>query len=259
MDASTTPSGREKALKVCLGYLQWQDAGSPYKEKIIQGKLLIQNESSHDATRIAVRLEPARFCTLLSQDTYYIARLKPAECFDLDFRIGAMQPSFSLTANVAHQANGKSVEIARAIEIPGTSQVNADRNLIFISYCSADIIRVQYIVNQLKLQRFLVWMAPFEIVPGDWFPELIRSALHHSKAVVIFLSSASIASPWVKDEVVLACGSQADKMLPAIIPIIIESCSIPEILTSFDTIDYASSPEQALSKLFDRLHALLGA
>lgn len=75
---------------------------------------------------------------------------------------------------------------------------------IFISHASPDLDKATEIYLRLKDQDYPVWMAVHEVKPGANYAEIIFKTLDASKAVIVLLSTSSIASDHVKREVSLA-------------------------------------------------------
>jgi TolB-like protein/Flp pilus assembly protein TadD len=72
---------------------------------------------------------------------------------------------------------------------------------IFISYASPDIAVANAVCSALERERVPCWVAPRDVMPGDFYADAIVHAIDAAKAVVLILSQHSAGSPHVLREV----------------------------------------------------------
>ena len=94
---------------------------------------------------------------------------------------------------------------------------------VFISYASFDLVKVEKLVKELKLENDIeVWFDQEEIVPGDDFVEKMKKAISTCDKFLICLSPSFIKkSPvsWVRKEFKMAMLNANEKGRNIIIPI----------------------------------------
>jgi hypothetical protein len=83
---------------------------------------------------------------------------------------------------------------------------------IFISHSSPDNAFGQQLTTNLRNMGYDVWYDSYPgrdasgLVPGDGWFERIQLELAERPVFLVILSPSSMASPWVRDEVSMACG-----------------------------------------------------
>lgn len=70
---------------------------------------------------------------------------------------------------------------------------------IFLSYASADLLRVQPLIQTLQEHGWSVWWDR-TIPPGQTFEQVIQAALDASRCVMVIWSEAAVVSDWVREE-----------------------------------------------------------
>lgn len=95
---------------------------------------------------------------------------------------------------------------------------------LFISYAREDAKIVDGIVNKLKWKGFSVWIDRNALRFGQW-SQKIDSAIAECRAMILILSSNSIKSQWVQNEVMSAknCGK-------SVIPVSLSEVELPKCL-----------------------------
>ncbi len=71
---------------------------------------------------------------------------------------------------------------------------------VFVSHSSKDQQFVDQFASELRRFGFDVWYDQWEIAVGDSIVEKVFEGLEASDTLVIVLSTASIGSRWVKEE-----------------------------------------------------------
>jgi hypothetical protein len=104
---------------------------------------------------------------------------------------------------------------------------------IFISYSREERQAARHFAECFAQEGFAVWWDA-ALRSGETFDEVIERELRAAKAVVVLWSPRSVASRWVRAEATLA--DRANKL----VPVIIESCSLPIIFELTQAADLAS-------------------
>jgi len=103
---------------------------------------------------------------------------------------------------------------------------------IFISYSREERQAARHFAESFAQEGFAVWWDA-ALRSGETFDEVIERELRAAKAVVVLWSPRSVASRWVRAEATLA--DRANKL----VPVIIESCSLPIIFELTQAADLA--------------------
>src|SRR5450755_662134 len=88
-----------------------------------------------------------------------------------------------------------------APQAPGALRAHAGTPDIFISYASPDIAVANAVCHALEREGVPCWVAPRDVMPGDFYADAIVHAIDAAKAVVLILSQHSAGSPHVLREV----------------------------------------------------------
>jgi hypothetical protein len=128
---------------------------------------------------------------------------------------------------------------------------------VFVSHASEDKERfVTEFATKLRANGVDAWLDKWEMLPGDSLVDKIfEEGLKDAQAVIIVLSNFSIKKPWVREELNAGIVSKLSKGTK-IIPIVLDSCDVPESLTSTlwesisDLNDYDASFKRVLSSIF---------
>ena len=104
---------------------------------------------------------------------------------------------------------------------------------IFISYSREERPAARHFAECFTREGFAVWWDA-ALRSGETFDEVIERELRAAKAVVVLWSPRSVASRWVRAEATLA--DRANKL----VPVIIESCSLPIIFELTQASDLAN-------------------
>jgi len=104
----------------------------------------------------------------------------------------------------------------------------------------------------MERRGYEVWKDTTDLIPGAaWLTEIDES-IRQSTHVVLLLSPVSVSRPQVQREVDVAI--RYDKL---IIPILIETCKVPDHVRTINIIDWRMDKEFAYSSNFDRLREAL--
>ncbi len=83
---------------------------------------------------------------------------------------------------------------------PGLRPAARDPRQIFISHAMADAAFAQRLAADLQRRGYRVWIAPQSIHPGEQWVAAINRGLEESGVMVVLLTPAAAASPWVQME-----------------------------------------------------------
>lgn len=121
----------------------------------------------------------------------------------------------------------------------------------FVSYSRRDSERVLEIVRRLQEAKINLWVDQFAITPGERWDSAIDDALRSAIGLIIFLSSHSTASEYVRDELSYAMANGG-----AIVPVLLEDTEIPFRLANTQYIDLRDGNRATESVLIERLKSL---
>ena len=116
---------------------------------------------------------------------------------------------------------------------------------IFISYASADAAAADSIVKALGEIGLSAWIDRSEIKAGDSFIEKMNQGLTGASYLLLLLSKASVASPWVSREWMSALA----KRETVILPVLLEECDIPALLSDIVYVDLRRDRADGLARL----------
>jgi TolB-like protein/Flp pilus assembly protein TadD len=114
-------------------------------------------------------------------------------------------PGASATIPDLHLGIGNMGEGGGEIPVPGAAPAApGDRSAkpdVFISYASPDIAVADAVCAALEREAVSCWVAPRDVLPGDFYADSIVRAIDASRAIIIVLSQSAVASPHVLREV----------------------------------------------------------
>jgi hypothetical protein len=108
---------------------------------------------------------------------------------------------------------------------------------VFLSYSSLDGETAAKIARGIKSSNVPMFFAGWSIAPSESIIDRINDALAVNDTIVVLLSPNSIASRWVHRELNAALMQQLRGQDIAIVPVLIEDCTIPETLVEIKYID----------------------
>ena len=129
----------------------------------------------------------------------------------------------------------------------------------FISHASEDKERFAIpLATALRARGIDAWVDQWEMQPGDSLVDKIfEEGIKNATVFVIVLSKASIAKPWVRQELNAAVVKRIDDGMK-LIPIVLDGCEIPGALKStlwqrvLDPADFASCLDVVVDAIFGR-------
>lgn len=124
---------------------------------------------------------------------------------------------------------------------------------LFVSHHSSQVEVAEHVERALNARGVRCWIAPRDVEPGASFARAIPDAIEQSSAVLLLFSAASVASPHVERELILA-----DQLGKPIIPLRIERIVDPGglryHLASAQWIDWLEQREAAIDRIAARAH-----
>jgi len=103
---------------------------------------------------------------------------------------------------------------------------------VFISYAGEDLDFARDLAGKLRSKGLEVWLAKWEILPGDdLIDQVFENGLKDADVVIVVLSHISVDKPWVRAELNVAAVKRING-LAKLIPVVLDDCKIPQALTS---------------------------
>ncbi|HEX8366453.1 MAG TPA: toll/interleukin-1 receptor domain-containing protein [Allosphingosinicella sp.] len=127
----------------------------------------------------------------------------------------------------------------------------ANGPVLFVSHHSSQLEVAQHVERALNAKGVKCWIAPRDVEPGASFARAIPDAIGESSAVLLLFSAASVKSPHVERELILA-----DQLGKAIIPLRIEKIVDPGglryHLAAAQWIDWLEQRDAAIDRIAAR-------
>jgi predicted nucleotide-binding protein len=120
---------------------------------------------------------------------------------------------------------------------------------LFISYSSFDKEIAQKIAKNLKRHGYNVWLDEWKIKVGDSIIDKIGKGIIESDFLLILLSKKSTASQWVKQELNVAKMKEINKNKVFILPILIEDCAVPSMISDKKYADIRKSYRKGINEI----------
>jgi sulfatase modifying factor 1 len=119
---------------------------------------------------------------------------------------------------------------------------------VFISYATVDTKFAHRLADDLQRLGVPVWIAPESIRPGEGWVEAIERGLRESSHMVVVLTPAALESKWVRKETDVAI-AQERKGRIQVIPLEVEPCEVPLLLSSYQMVSFRRDYDAGLSQL----------
>ena len=116
----------------------------------------------------------------------------------------------------------------------------------FISYSRSDSEFAMRLAGDLKAAEAKVWLDKLDISPGQRWDQAVETALNRSSMMLVILSSTSVQSNNVLDEVSFALEEGK-----AVIPLLIADCPIPFRLRRIQHVDFKADYAHGLTMLLE--------
>jgi len=114
------------------------------------------------------------------------------------------------------------------------------RSYIFISYCRADSQFAQRLLRSLEKAGLDIWIDARELKAGDSLLDRIHFAINSANFFLVLLSSHSVNSKWVQQELKFAFTRQLKNNERFVIPLLIDNCAIPTFLEDRVYVDFSN-------------------
>ncbi|MCY3730218.1 MAG: toll/interleukin-1 receptor domain-containing protein [Rhodospirillaceae bacterium] len=121
---------------------------------------------------------------------------------------------------------------------------------VFLSHSSADRAFTTSVADVLRRHGVPVWYSDEDILGAQQWHDEIGAALRRCDWLVLVLSTSSVASTWVKRELVFSL--QQDRFDGKIVPILYSSCDHAELswtLASFQMVDFQNDFDEGCADL----------
>lgn len=122
----------------------------------------------------------------------------------------------------------------------------------FLSYAQEDRDVATRIANTLRNAGLRMWFDTWELATGDSIAERIDHAAA-SDFLVVLLSPHSVASQWVQQELNVALTTELKDRAITLIPVMIEDCELPQILTDRFYLDLRYDLKAGIQQLIEQL------
>jgi hypothetical protein len=126
--------------------------------------------------------------------------------------------------------------------------VAADTPTAFVSYSRVDSEFAMQLAEHLKTAGANVWLDQLDIEPGTPWDSAIEEALLRSTHMLVILSTVSVTSDNVRDEVSYALSQQMK-----VIPVLYRECKVPFRLARLQHIDFRNDYDSAFKALLKTL------
>ena len=128
---------------------------------------------------------------------------------------------------------------------------------VFVSYAHADQAFVDKLLRSFKVLPVSVWVDRLEIRVGDSIIDKVASGLRDADALVIILSTASVKSRWVAEEVNATFMRMMEGREVRVCPALIERCELPIFLTARKYANFTVNYKRGLRDLMMVLSLIL--
>lgn len=124
-------------------------------------------------------------------------------------------------------------------------------NSVFISYSNKDRDFVSKLAFDLKNLGINVWFDQWDLKVGDSITSKIADAIKAQDYLIAVLSRSSVNSSWVQKELNTGLMRELEEKRVFVLPIIIESCAIPFLLSDKIYADFRKDYSLGLNKLLE--------
>ncbi|MDA0918771.1 MAG: tetratricopeptide repeat protein, partial [Planctomycetota bacterium] len=143
--------------------------------------------------------------------------------------------------------SGDDVPLLHTYDVP---PLTGDRRpSVFLSHSSLDKPAARRLADSLEMHGIDVWIDKGEIKVGDSVSEKISDGLQNCDYLVALLSKNSIESEWVQREIYSRLHTDAANARHSILPVQLDDCEIPPLLTDLLRADLRENRAAAVSSL----------
>jgi predicted nucleotide-binding protein len=128
---------------------------------------------------------------------------------------------------------------------------------VFLSHSSKDKRFVRALAHKLKANGIQVWVDEAEMKVGESLIYKLREAVDSVDFLIVVLSPASVASPWVQKEVEIAMNQEIKSRRVKVLPLLKETVPLPGFLVGKVYIDFRNkgARTRAINKLVSDIRA----
>ena len=101
---------------------------------------------------------------------------------------------------------------------------------VFLCHSSRDKPLARALAQELGKAGIGVWIDEIELFIGDSLVDRIGRAIHETDLVLVFISSASVRSNWVRKELALSMTREITSGRVTVLPVLVDACQIPFFL-----------------------------
>jgi len=120
---------------------------------------------------------------------------------------------------------------------------------VFVSHSSYDKPFVEQLVNDLAANSIPVWYDKLDLGVGDSVPGSINAGIAKCRYFLIVLSSAALASAWVREELNAGLMKQVTLGGKFLIPVLYKDCELPPLLAHRRFADFRADYDSGLAAL----------
>lgn len=121
---------------------------------------------------------------------------------------------------------------------------------VFLSHATADKVLARRVLRALESHEVPVWFAPYRLIGSQKWHDEIGKALERCDWFVVLLSSSSVRSKWVKNELLFALNES--RFDDHIVPVLIEACDWKNFswtLGAIQRVDMATDFRRGMTEL----------
>jgi hypothetical protein len=126
---------------------------------------------------------------------------------------------------------------------------------VFVSYATADRHTAERITVGLQAMGYNSWYSGWELKGGDSIVAKIQTALSACDVLIVVLSTKSVASSWVNRELSSVLMSQLSGNQVLVVPVLIETCEIPRLLSDTKYVDLREDFEKGFLNILDAIRS----
>lgn len=126
---------------------------------------------------------------------------------------------------------------------------------VFLSHASEDEEFTMRLAHELRKKGIAVWLDKSSLKVGDSIVEKINQGIEESTFMILVISRDFINKPWCKREMSAAFHRQSSQKGFKILPIIIEDCDVPPLISDIMRADFRKSFDEGLKSLLDSIRA----
>lgn len=127
--------------------------------------------------------------------------------------------------------------------------------VVFICHSSKNKEFVRGLVRRLNADGIDTWLDEVEINVGEFIHQKVNEGLKKSDLFIIVLSSASVESRWVQEE--LSSASNIEKYSNRgifILPLLLEECDVPPLLLDRRYANFKDDTDSGYQELLDSIY-----